>query len=106
MTNPIIRNGRSLEERIKFDHGLTIGRHLVLFTLGEHSRVALVEIGPRGAVSYLAKPGAGDMYSSWSRIKGDDSSGIQGAVIVWGARDPELMRMFDGEPVATIPVQV
>lgn len=39
---------RTLEQRLKFDHGLSIGTHLVRFTLGERSRDALVRIGPRG----------------------------------------------------------
>ena len=36
---------RTLEQRLKFDLGLTVGEyHLVKFTLGERSVVALVEI--------------------------------------------------------------
>jgi len=96
---------RTLEQRIKFDSGLNIGTHLVRFTLGERSRLALARIGARGAVSYLTKPEPGDMYTTWTDVKGDTSQSGKGAVIVWGARNPEYLRAFDGEPVASIPVQ-
>lgn len=95
---------RTLEERIKFDHGLSIGRSLVCFTLGERSRIAVVEINENGRVFYLVKPDEVDMYSQWKRVRGDMTREGEGAVIVWGARDHELMRMFDGEPVATISI--
>lgn len=95
---------RTLEDRIKFDHGLTIGTHLVSFTLGPNSRRAIVRISPRGLVHYLVKPAAGDMYSSWNRLRGDKSVADKG-FIVWGARDPKLMEIFDGDPVATIPAK-
>lgn len=94
----------TLEQRIKFDHGLTIGTHLVNFTVGERSRLAMVRISPRGLVHYLAKPLPGDMYSGWNRIRGDKCVMADAGVIVWGARQPELMQMFDGEPVASVPV--
>jgi hypothetical protein len=95
---------RTLEERIKFDHGLKIGTHLANFTVGEHSRRAMVRVSPRGLVHYLAKPNPGDMYSAWDRLRGDKSI-PDGGVIVWGARNPEIMQMFEGEPAATIPVK-
>lgn len=95
----------TLEERIKHGHGLGIGMHLVRFTLGERSRLALVEICANGRVFYLTRPGSGDMYSSWKRVRGDYTREGEGAIIVWGARDGSLLARFDGEPVATIPVQ-
>jgi hypothetical protein len=55
---------RTLEQRLKFDHGLVIGQQLVRFTLGERSRLALVEISPRGKVYYLTQPKPEDMYTS------------------------------------------
>ena len=97
---------RTMEQRIKFDHGLPIGRSLVSFTLGERSRHAVVEINENGRVFYLVKPEAGDMYSSWQRVRGDVSHSGEGSIIVWAARNPELMaELFGGEPVATIPVR-
>lgn len=96
---------RTLEQRLKFDHGLSVGRHLVRFTHGPQSRMVLVDISPRGIVRCLAKPDESDMYSSWCRVKGDVTES-DGGVIVWGARDPECVRLFDGEPVATVAIKV
>lgn len=97
---------RTLEQRIKFDHGLAVGRSLVTFTFGERSRLAVVEIGPRGRVSCLTKPAPEDMYTSWFRVRGDKTYS-EGPTLVWAARDPELMStLFDGEPVASIPVRI
>lgn len=97
---------RTLEERIKFDHGLPLGQSLVKFTLGERSRLALVEIGKRGEVYYFTKPDGGDMYSSWTRVRGDNSLSGSGAVKVWAHKDIEFMAKFDGEPAATIEVKL
>lgn len=96
---------QTLEQRIKTAYGLTIGTHLVLFTVDKHSRLALVRISEFGKVHYFLQPGPGDMYSSWSCILGDDTRGIEGDVIVWGASDPQLMKCYDGEPVAIIPLK-
>ena len=93
---------RTLEERIKFDAGLTIGVHPVTFQHGERYLRALVAIGARGKVSALIEPDESDMYSSWWQVKGDTTL-PKGAVIVWGARDPELIKQFDS-PVATISI--
>jgi len=68
----------------------------------ERTRRALVEITERGHVYLLAEPQAGDMYSSWSRV---DENALKTppkdrrSLIVWGARDPEVMKRFDN-PVA------
>jgi hypothetical protein len=96
---------KTLEERIKFNHGLTIGQHLVNFTLGDKSRLALVEIRSSGQVWYFTKPREGDMYTSWTRIRGDNSSSGNGAIKLWAEKDAELMAKFDGEPAATIEVR-
>ena len=95
---------RTLEQRLKFDHGLTVGMNLVRFTMDGRERIAVVRIGARGTVTYIVKPTEGDMYSSWSRVRGDKTHVGEGGVIVWAARNPEIMKMFDGEPVATVPV--
>lgn len=97
---------RTLEQRIKFDHGLPIGQSLVKFTQGERERIALVEISPRGLVFYFIKPANGDMYVCWQRVKGDSTLTGQGAVVVWPARNAEFMARFEGEPAATIQVRV
>ena len=96
---------RTLEERIKFDYGLSIGHNLVKFTHEGNEKIAIVRIGERGGVWCLTQPGSGDMYSSWWQVKGDTTDTRGGGVIVWGARDPELIKMFDGVPVATIPLE-
>jgi len=96
---------RTLEERIKFDHGLVIGCNLVKFTYKGNEKTAIVRIGKRGSVWCLTKPGSGDMYSSWWQVKGNTTNTRGGGVIVWGARDAELVEMFEGEPVATIPIE-
>ena len=97
---------RTLEQRLKFDYGLTVGEcHLVKFTLGERSVVALVEIDRWGRVHYLKKPAPDQMYSTWQRVKGDASI-ADGAVYVWAARKRhELMARFDGPHVATVPME-
>ena len=101
---------RTLEQRLKFDHGLPIGRSLVVLMLanppaGREStpRRALVEVTARGKVSILPKPDDCDMYTGWNRITGDTMK-PEGSIIVWGARDPALMQQFEGEPAATVPV--
>lgn len=65
---------RTLEERLKFDHGLTIGRHLVRLTHQGREVRAQVEIGPRGKVSLLVQPRPEDMYSCWRRVQGDKTT--------------------------------
>lgn len=91
----------TLEEKIKFDSGLSIGVHPVTFVLnGVIERRALVEIRPRGAVYMLIEPDESDMYTSWWRIRGDMSSS-EGGTVVWGARDPALRKRFDN-PIARI----
>lgn len=94
---------RTLEQRLKFDSGLTVGRHLVRLTHAGRAIKVLVEIGKRGAVSLLVEPQPEDMYSCWRRVRGDITT-AEGGVIVWGARDPAVRAMFDGEPVATLNV--
>jgi hypothetical protein len=94
---------RTLEERLKFDSGLAIGRHPVRLTHQGREVKALAEIGKRGAVSLLVEPQPEDMYSCWRRVRGDITT-ADGAVIVWGARDPAVRALFTGEPAATIAV--
>lgn len=95
---------RTLEQRIKFDAGLTIGSHLVTFTHGSRSRLAMVSISGRGVVRYLVKPKPDAMYSTWDRVSGDVSIS-DGPVMVWAARtNSELMAHFDGASVANIPL--
>lgn len=92
---------RTIEEIIKFDSGLSIGVHPVTIARRDGSEYsALVEVKARGAVYLMRKPDEGDMYTSWHRITGNDAT-PKGGVIVWGARDPELLKRFDN-PVATI----
>ena len=96
---------RTLEQRIKFDNGLTINtKHLVNFTHEGRERRALIEISPRGIVRCLTQPQPEDMYSSWWKVKGDITKS-DGGVIVWGSRDAELQELFSGEPVATISLK-
>lgn len=95
---------RTLEERLKFDSGLSVGTHLVLFTHEGKERKALVEITVRGKVRVLTEPGRGDMYSSWCTVKGDKTVS-DGGTIVWAARNPEMMEPFKGEVVATVAVE-
>lgn len=97
---------RTLEQRIKFEHSLPIGQSLVKFTLGERERLALVEISPRGYVYYFTRPNEGDMYASWTRVKGDTSHTGGGAVKVRAYDDAAFMAKFDAAPVASIPVLV
>lgn len=44
------------------------------------------------------------MYTSWTRVRGDVSESGRGSVVVWAARNPEMMKMFDGVPRAQIAV--
>jgi len=94
---------RTWEETLKFDSGLTIGTHCVeLEHAGGERRTVLVEITKRGRVLMLAKPRATDMYNSWRRVVGDALEHLpKSSVIVWGARNPDVMRMFDS-PTAVV----
>lgn len=96
----------TLEEKIKFRSGLPVGQSLVELTYQGQSRRALCDISGRGVVRMLAEPRDSEMYSSWFRINGDNTSTRDKAcpVIVWGARDPELRKQFDGTPAAVIPL--
>ena len=98
-------NARTFEERAKFDHGLTIGTHRIDLTHKGQIKRALVSISPRGIVRILTKPDESDMYSSWRRLKGDVFTDVEN-VVVWGARNPDYMAQFEGEPAATIPVKI
>lgn len=93
---------RTLEQRIKFDHGLKVGRSLVEFRRGDRTRKALVHITARKVI-YLAEPTEHDMYASWRRIRGDACTGEPG-LFTWPARNADFMAQFAGEPVATIDV--
>lgn len=95
---------RTLEQRIKFDAGLTVGEHLVRFVCAGHVRDAVVRIAPRGKVIYLAKPKEGQMYASWQHVRGDNTHAV-GGVYVWPIRDPEVMAKFEGTPVAIIEIE-
>lgn len=96
---------RTVEQRLIFDCGLCVNAvSLVRFTMNDKVRDALVEV-KRKKVYVLVKPNEGDMYSSWYQMNGNNFAGIRGNVIVWGARDPELMKMFDGEPLATLEIE-
>lgn len=95
---------RTMEERLKFDYGLSIGKHLVQITHKGQTKRMLVSISPRGIVRVLVRPQPEDMYSAWRRLKGDNFGDVE-HVVVWAASQPEYMAQFDSEPVATIPVQ-
>ncbi len=95
---------RTMEQRLVFDSGLCVNSiSLVRFTMNGRARDALVEIKRKRAY-VLMKPEDGDMYSCWYKVKDNGFAGMRGNVIVWGARDPELMHAFDGEPLATLEV--
>lgn len=93
---------RTLEQALKFDHGLTIGVHLVEFDKAGAKRLALIEIGARGAVYGMAKPNPNARTAGWDRIRGDVWVGLSGVASVWPARDAAFMARFDGEPAARI----
>lgn len=95
---------RTIEDRIKFDSGLTVGVHLVEFKGCTSYRKVLIEITSRGVVNGLAEPREDDMYAAWDRIKGDKWCSRPGTVAVWPARNPEFMARFSGEPSATIEI--
>jgi hypothetical protein len=100
-----MKTGNTLQERIKFNYGLSVGQSLVKFTLGERSVLALVEIGNRGQVFYFKMPTEGDMYASWQKVEGDKTITGVGAIRVWPAKDADFMAKFAGEPSAIIPIQ-
>ena len=85
----------TLEQQIKFDSGLSIGQHCVTVYRRDGScYVALVDISSRGVVKLIQKPRDDQMYTSWHRVKGDAVEQT-GATIVWGARNPEMLALFD-----------
>jgi hypothetical protein len=100
---------RTAEQIVKFDSRLSIGRHLVTLTNGKVDRLALVEIGKRGAVYVLAKPDETDMYVAFHTMKGNKLEHCKRypGVFVWGGREGGqdytlIHEMFSGEPVATV----
>lgn len=93
---------RTVEQKIKFDSGLTIGVHLVEFKQRTRTQLALIEITSHGSVYGLVKPSEHDMYAAWDRIKGDNWASRPGTVCVWPYKNPEFMARFEGEPRATI----
>ena len=95
---------RTLEQLIKFDSGLPVGRSAVSVIRKDGSPYpACVEIGSRGAVRLIRRPTNSDMYTSWHSVKGDDCTPI-GSPIVWGARDASILEMFEN-PIATIDLR-
>jgi len=93
----------TLEARLR---ALGRGRRLVMITHKGGQRRALVETSPRGIVRLLFQPRPEDMYSSWARIDGDKyDCGRAEGVIVWGARDPAIMELFNAEPAAVLPLR-
>lgn len=86
-----------------FKENLATGTHCITMRLGDRERVALVEITARGTVYMLVKPRSEDMYASWMRVVDNEQQYKKKKVdvILWGARDPELMKLFDN-PVKTI----
>lgn len=87
---------RTLEQKIKFDSGLMVGKTPVTIERKDGSRyTALVEISSRGTVHLIQKPEEGDMYTSWYRIKGNSADIKPGGVVVWAARNPEFLKEFD-----------
>jgi hypothetical protein len=93
---------RTLEQRLKFDHGLKIGINLVEFSHNGRNRLAVVEISPRGVVKAFAKPEPSDMYAGWFRIKGDVTTTKGMGVYSWPAKNPDIMSWFKGTPTATV----
>lgn len=92
---------QTIENLIKFESGLKIGRSPVIIQRRDGSTYsAIVEITNRGSVYLLPKPAPDEMYTGWYRVKGDDVK-LHGGVIVWGARDPDLIKNFNN-PVATV----
>jgi hypothetical protein len=94
---------RTLEQRLKFDAGLTVGTHLVQFVLGEATVNALVYISPRGVVKFLEEKRGEPLYSCWQRVKGDNCR--NDAVHVWaieGENVREIEEMFQGQVKARI----
>ena len=93
---------RTLEQRLKFEHGLKIGTNLIEFSHKGNRRLALVEISPRGVVRAFAKPELSDMYAGWFRVKGDMTITKGMGVYTWPAKSPDIMALFDGTPVAVV----
>lgn len=86
---------RTLEQFIKFDCNLPIGRNAVSVVRRDGSTYpACVEITARGSVYIIRRPTDSDIYNSWHRVKGDKLT-PGGTPIVWGARNPDLLKMFD-----------
>ena len=89
---------RTLEQILKFDSGLKIGRTIVNASANGMTIRGIVDISPRGIVRLLVKPDEGTMYSSWKRVKGNEQIFDKSSdVIVWGVHVPEVMEMFEGD---------
>lgn len=101
------------EQVIKFDSGLTIGRHLcAIQDENGNTRKVLVDISSRGVVHILPEPTGRDMYLSWSRVKGDNMEHSKRftKVYLWAGRPgtPDhatLSPLFSPPPVCVIRKQ-
>ena len=84
---------RTWEQAIKFDSGLTVGRHLcAIQDENGNTRKVLIDISPRGVVHILPEPTERDMYLSWSRVVGDsmERSKRFTKVYLWAGRPGSL----------------
>lgn len=97
---------RTLEQRLKFDSALPLGRHIVDLTLGHRLIRALVDISPRGRVTWLREPEQGDLYTSWQHQTGDTSSACKkSGLLVRPFEISELMASFTGPARAAVVVR-
>jgi len=80
------------------------GEHCVDLAFRGRTRRALLDVRPRGKVRILIKPEVHDMYTSWREVEGNALGRVYN-VIVWAARDPALMDVFNREPVAVLHVR-
>lgn len=91
---------RTLEQRLKFDFGLTIGDHLVVLQSPFDSHKAIVGIGPKGGVYLTPAPTPQDGWVKRYRVRGDslDSKGQP-----WWLKT-KTEGWFDGDAEAVVEV--
>lgn len=74
---------RTLEDRLKFDCGLTIGAHAVRMTHDGHERIVLVRIPSRGHVRVRYRPTPHSSRVNCYVLKGDSMT-FEGSTVAPG----------------------
>jgi hypothetical protein len=93
----------TLEHRLKFDAGLTIGEHTVELRKRKQSIRVRVSINQNGAVYLLRQPVPHDLYATWGKVEGDKID-FSYKLIVLDAR--ENTRQILADEFSSVPAAI